>query len=71
MEWKFNHKGYAIYIGSDRVYFESITLGEDDSICVYHDNKRNCFDYDMAFGMLDEAREWLDSNGYKTDEILG
>lgn len=60
---------YAVYVGDGRVYFEHTTLGEDDAICCYLDG-RNVYDYDMAFDMCDEVREWLDSNGYNTEEIL-
>ena len=71
MEWKSTHEGYAVYVGSDRVYFESCERGESDAICCYHDNKRNVYDYDMSSSMLGAAREWLDLNGYNTTEILG
>lgn len=64
------HKGYSVYVGEDRVYFEHIIKGEDDAICVYVEGKR-VYDYDMSFGMLPEAREWLDDNGYDTSDILG
>ena len=64
------HKGYSVYVGEDSVYFEHITRGEDDSICVYVEGKR-VYDYDMAYCMLPEAREWLDANGYDTSDILG
>ena len=65
------YKGYAVTVGDDRVYFEHTTRGEDDSICVYHDSQKRVYDYDMAYGMLDEAREWLEANGYDTSDILG
>jgi hypothetical protein len=64
------HKGYSVYVGEESVYFEHITRGEDDSICVYVEGKR-VYDYDMAYCMLPEAREWLDANGYDTSDILG
>ena len=51
------------------VYFEHNKLGEDDAICCYLEG-RTVIDYDMAFGMHDEVREWLESNGYNTEEIL-
>jgi hypothetical protein len=65
------HKGYSVYVGEESVYFEHITRGEDDSICVYHDSQKRVYDYDMSFCMIDEAREWLDANGYDTSDILG
>ena len=65
------HKGYSVYEGKDRVYFEHITRGEDDSICCYVDSLKRVYDYDMAYCMLPEAREWLDANGYDTSDILG
>ena len=61
---------YDVYVGDDRVYFESRTEGEDDAVCVYHD-KGHVYDYDMSFCLPDTAREWLDSNGYNTEDILG
>ena len=64
------HKDYSVYVGNDRVYFEHIIKGEDDAICVYVDGK-HVHDYDMAFCMIPEAREWLDANGYDTSDILG
>ncbi len=65
------HKDYSVYVADDRVYFEHTTRGEDDSICVYHDRLKRVYDYDMSFCMIDEAREWLDANGYDTSDILG
>lgn len=65
------YKGYGVYVGKNKVYFEHTTLGEDDSICVYHDCLNRVYDYDMSFCMIDEAREWLNANGYDTSEILG
>ena len=69
MEWKANTGKYAVYVGDDRVYFEHTTLGEDDAICCMLEGRR-VYDYDMAFDMCDEVREWLESNGYNTEEIL-
>lgn len=60
---------YAVYVGDDRVYFEHTRLGEDDAICCYLEG-RTVYDYDMAFDMCDEVREWLESNGYNTEDIL-
>jgi hypothetical protein len=65
------YKGYAVTVGDDRVYFEHTTQGEDNSICVYVMQGNVCYDYDMSFCMIDEAREWLDANGYDTSDILG
>ena len=64
------HKDYSVYVGTDSLYFEHIIKGEDDAICVYMEGK-HVYDYDMSFGMLPEAREWLDANGYDTSDILG
>jgi hypothetical protein len=61
---------YNVYVMDDRVYFEHEELGEDDAICCFLQGK-TVVDYDMAYGMLDEARTWLDANGYDTTEILG
>jgi len=65
------HKGYSVYVGTDRVYFEHIIKGEDDAICVFVMQGNICYDYDMSFCMIPEAREWLDANGYDTSDILG
>ena len=47
-------------------------LGEDDAICVYHEfGSKYVVDYDMAYGMPDAVREWLNANGYDTEDILG
>jgi hypothetical protein len=70
MEHKASTENYCVYVGDDRVYFEHKRFGEDDAICCYLQGRRVC-DYDMAFGMDDEVREWLDSNGYNTEDILG
>ena len=60
---------YNVYVGDDRVYFEHRYLGEDDAICCMLEGKR-VYDYDMAFDMCDEVREWLEANGYNTEDIL-
>lgn len=66
------HAGpYVVFVGDNSVYFEHHRLGEDDGICVYHDSDKRVYDYDMAYGMCDAVRQWLDSNGYNTEEILG
>ena len=65
------YKGYGVCVGDDRVYFEHTTRGEDDAICVYVMQGSICYDYDMSFCMIPEAREWLDANGYDTSDILG
>ena len=66
------YKGYAVIVGEERVYFEHTTRGENDAICVYHEfGSKYIVDYDMAYCMLPEAREWLDANGYDTSDILG
>jgi hypothetical protein len=62
---------YAVYVANDRVYFEHSERGEDDAICVYVMQGTICYDYDMSFCMIPEAREWLDANGYDTSDILG
>jgi hypothetical protein len=62
---------YAVYVADDRVYFEHNERGEGDSIRVFVMQGNICYDYDMAYGMIPEAREWLDANGYDTNELLG
>lgn len=62
---------YAVYVADDRVYFEHNERGEDDAICVSVMQGNICYDYDMAYCMKPEAREWLDANGYDTSDILG
>lgn len=69
MEWKANTEKYAVYVGPSHVYFEHVTLGEDDAICCMLEGRR-VYDYDMAFDMCDEVREWLEANGYNTEDIL-
>ena len=66
-----HHKDYSVYVGDDRVYFEHNERGEDDAICVFVMQGNICYDYDMSFCMIPEAREWLDANGYDTSDILG
>ena len=62
---------YAVYVADDRVYFEHKERGEEDSICVFVMQGNICYDYDMSYCMLDDAREWLNANGYDTSDILG
>jgi len=62
---------YAVYVANDRVYFEHNERGEDDAICVYVMQGNICYDYDVSYAMIPEAREWLDANGYDTSDILG
>ena len=61
---------YNVYVGDDRVYFEHDELGDEDSLCAYIENGR-VYDYDMAFGMCDEIRAWLEAHNYNTEDILG
>jgi len=60
---------YVVYPAETQVYFEHHTLGEDDACCVFV--KGNiAYDYDMSFDIPNEARIWLDSNGYYTGDLL-
>ena len=61
---------YTVFVNDAVVYFEHNYYGEDDAICCYHKDGR-VYDYDMAFGMCDEIRAWLEANGYNTEDILG
>ena len=60
---------YSVFWNDNVVYFEHHLLGEDDAICCYLEGN-TVVDYDMAFGMCDEVRDWLEANGYMTEEIL-
>ena len=64
-----NTENYSVFWNDDVVYFEHHHLGEDDAICCMLEGKR-VYDYDMAFDMCDEVREWLNANGYNTEDIL-
>jgi esterase/lipase superfamily enzyme len=61
---------YNVYVFDDSVYFEHDELGDEDALCAFIEDGR-VYDYDMAFGMCDEIRAWLDDHGYNTEEILG
>lgn len=62
---------YDVYVGECSVYFEHKEYGDEDALCAYHEkDSKRIHDYDMAYGMYDEIREWLDGNGYNTEDIL-